>query len=576
MASVDSQPRPSAPRAQDASATLTGGIAPAETGGALGDRERRRRIAYFMLFRLGMLSVFTALAAAFTYTGGQGSAMATGFVWATLVVGFALTIVFARQLPRVRDLHRFAWMQTATDIVLAAVVVEMSGGADSGFQWLYLIAVLGAATMGGQRMVWAAAGACVLILATLGALQGLGVVEPTMLGEPVERLPPREVWAAVGRTAAAVLGVSFLSSYLQRQLSTTVTQVGELRVLNENIVRSLNSGLLTLDNDGVLLYYNPAAEAMLKIDPARLGRDVEDVLPGLRTTLADRSGDRFELSVDGPAGPMHLGLSRVPLRDAAGERVGELINFTDLTPLRELTEQVRRNERLAALGGLAASVAHEIRNPLTAIGGSAELLGSTADLDEQDRRLVKVIQREANRLTDLIADLLAFTRPKSPQPVRLSLAGAIRDTREAFTADPMNRGVEVAIRVEDDVVVHADPAQLSQVIWNLVRNAAEAMDRKGRVSVVIRRDGEHGRIDFIDDGPGISAEHVERIFDPFFTTKAHGTGFGLAIVHRVVEENGGTIDVASEPGHGATFTIRLPLADAAPAGASPRTSPLRT
>ena len=516
-----------------------------------------------MLFRLGMLTVFTVLAVFIAAAESSPSDLTTGFVWGTLVVGFTLTIVFARQLPRVKDLTRFAWLQTTTDIVLAAVVVQMTGGADSGFQWLFLIAVLGGATMGNPRTTWAAAGACLLILLTLGVLQWTELIEPMVLGEPVPRLPPQQLWLAVGRTTAGILGVTFLSSYLGRQLSTSALQVDELRVLNENIVRSLSSGLLTVDNAGRVLYYNPSAEAMLRLSPEAIGHPVEAILPGLGETMADRGSERAELPVEVPnVGPMHLGLSRMPLRDASGDRIGDLINFTDLTRLQELTEQVRRNERLAALGGLAASVAHEIRNPLTAIAGSAELLGATPGLDDQDQRLLNVIQRESGRLGDLIADLLAFTRPKKPNRVKLSVAGAVRDTREAFCADPANKGVELQVRVDDDVPIYADPAQLSQVIWNLVRNAAEAMDRKGWIQIRISRELDLCRLDITDDGPGIEPDQRDRIFDPFFTTKEHGTGFGLAIVHRVIEDNRGTIDVESVPGQGTTFTVRFPAADA--------------
>jgi len=546
------------------SATLTAGV-PSHHPTSKGETEaRRRRISYFMLFRLGMLAVFTVVAVVLAYTDTRAAkALTTGFAWMTLVVGFVLTILFARRLPHTDDLQRFVWLQTATDIVLAAVVVQMSGGADSGFHWLFLIAVLGAATMGGPRMTWTAAGACVLILVVLGALQWTGTVEPTMLGEPIPPLPPLVLWGAVGRTTAALFGVTFLSAYLGRQLSSTVTEVGELRVLNENIVRSLASGLLTLDTDGRLLYFNPAAEHLLRLTPDAVGTHVEQTLPGLSDAWpAAELDSRIELSVEASdAETLHLGLSRVPLRDGTGERVGDLINFTDLTQIQNLTEQVRRNERLAALGGLAASVAHEIRNPLTAIAGCAELLGSTPDLDAQDTKLLRVILRESTRLSDLIADLLAFTRPKKPQRVRLSLANAVRDTREAFTADPMNKGLDVDLRVGTDVPIMADPAQLSQVIWNLVRNAGEAMDRNGSIEIDIDQDGERCRLAIADHGPGIPADRIERIFDPFFTTKEHGSGFGLAIVHRVVEDNGGTIEVHSVVGEGATFVLRFPSAE---------------
>lgn len=524
----------------------------------------RRRISYFMLFRLGMLAVFTVLATTLAITGSRDyDSMYTGFVWGALVVGFALTIVFARMLPHVRDLRRFAAVQTSADIVLAAVVVQMSGGVESGFVWLYLIAVLGAATMAGRRQTWAAALLCVTIIICTAAAQWLGVLEPTTLGEPLPLMDPLALWSSAGRTVAAMLGVTVLSSYLNRQLATSVTEAGELRALNENIVRSLSSGLVTVDVDGKLLYFNPAAEAILDLREDDLGSHIEAVMPGLDDEIDRRAGDdsRLELELSGRAGrPLHVGLSRTALVDSEGRQGGHVINFQDLTRLHELTEQVRRNERLAALGGLAASVAHEIRNPLTAIGGSAELLATSPDASEEDVRLLAVIQRESGRLSDMITDLLAFTRPQPPQIGEVSLAPALREARDAFATDPANEGVEVEVdadEVSESVKVAVDPAQLSQVIWNLLRNAAEAMEGVGRIVLRVRTGDERVRLEVRDDGPGIPDDRIERIFDPFFTTKERGTGFGLAIVHRIVADNGGAIGVDSRPGKGATFIVRL-------------------
>jgi two-component system sensor histidine kinase PilS (NtrC family) len=520
---------------------------------------RVRRMSYFMLFRLAMLTGFTVLAGVMFYTRGREYDNAyAAFVWSTLAAGYAVTIVFARMLSRVREVDRFAAIQTSTDIVFAAVVVQMSGGVDSGFVTLYMIAVLGAATMGGPRHTWAAALACGVIYVVMSTLELTGAVVPPI--DDWAALPPRVHWAAVARTLAGLIGVAVLSSYLNAQLATSVGEVGKLRALNENIVRSLNSGLVTVDMDGRLAYFNPTARAILGLDDADIGRRASDVMEGIQI---GESEERQELVLrTDQRGSVRIGLSSSPLVDEQNERIGHVINFQDLTRLHELAQRVRRNERLAALGGLAASVAHEIRNPLAAISGSAELLGSL-DLEADDARLLSVIRRESHRLSRLVDDLLAFTRPRSPQTRPVDLAQATREACHAIGTDPAV--AEIAIRHEvrsDDPEVRPraelDPAQLSQVLWNLLRNAAEALGGKGTIVVAVTPGEDEHTIEVSDDGPGIPAEHLERIFDPFFTTKEAGTGFGLAIAHRVVEDNGGTITCRSTPGEGSTFTLKFP------------------
>ena len=528
---------------------------------------RRRRISYFMLVRLVMLALFTALAGVLAWQHDRHfDALYHGFVWGTLVVGYALTIVFARLLPRVRDLDRFAWLQTTTDILLAAVVVEMSGGAESGFVSLYLIAVLGAATMGGVRQTWAAAGACALIHGTTGLLEALGLLEPLSLGQavghPIAPLSPREIATVTARTLAALLGVTVLSSFLNKQLTSSTLQVGDLRAMNENILRSLTSGLLGVDNEARVVYWNSAARTILGLHDDDLRRPVHELLPGLPARLHEK-GERSDLEVPSRAGGVvHLGLHCSPLLDGRGRPIGQLILFQDVTRLHELAEQVRRSERLAAVGGLAASVAHEIRNPLAAISGSAELL-DTAALADEDARLLSIIRRESTRLSELVTDMLAFTRPRAPVLGRVSLRRLAHEALEHFKADPANAGLQLRLRAEDDLPeVEVDAAQLAQVLWNLLRNAAEALGGEGTVTVTVRTRSQPREVELavLDEGPGIPEAELDRIFDPFFTTKERGTGFGLAIVHRIVQDNGGAIELSSTPGQGTAFRLRFAAA----------------
>ena len=183
-----------------------------------------------------------------------------------------------------------------------------------------------------------------------------------------------------------------------------------------------------------------------------------------------------------------------------------------------------------------------------------------ADAGEEDRRLLAIIRRESNRLSDMVRDLLAFTRPRQPQLTLLDLSRSVRETTEAFAADPSNAAVEVEFVGAEGLEVEVDPVQVGQVVWNLLRNAAEAMQGKGVVKVTASGDARSVSIEISDSGVGIAPERLKTIFDPFFTTKEHGTGFGLAIVHRVIDDNGGTIRVRSQQGVGTAFTVAFPRA----------------
>jgi len=511
-----------------------------------------------MLVRLVMLTGLTALASLVTYTRGDDfRTLHVTSLWVVVGIGFALTIVFARLLPRARDLGRFAALQTATDLLMAAVAVYLSGGIDSGLVTLYLIAVLGAAIMGGPRLTWTAAATATLLYAGSATLEITGLLVPMTIDDYVP-LGPRSLGFNMLRTVGGIAGVTVLSSYLNRQLTTSVSALGTLRLLNENIVRSISSGLLTVDMRGHVLYFNPMARRILDLEEDDIGTPLERLLPGCELDAAQGVDARQELVVHTRSGrQVRVGLSLAPLTDASDVRLGHVVNFQDLTRLHELSQQVRRNDRLAALGGLAASVAHEIRNPLAAISGSAELL-ATAELVAEDEKLLGIIRRESGRLSALITDLLSFTRPRPPQRRRTRVAQVAREAAEAFRTDPASEGI--TLRTEDDgedTHAYVDPAQLAQVLWNLLRNAGQAIEAEGTLALETKMEHDVVRIDVVDDGPGIPPENLERVFDPFFTTKESGTGFGLAIVHRIVEENGGTIDCESSPA-GTRFTLRLP------------------
>ena len=248
-----------------------------------------------------------------------------------------------------------------------------------------------------------------------------------------------------------------------------------------------------------------------------------------------------------------------PLRDVNDEVIGRIVNFQDLTELRRLEQHMRRAERLATVGQLAAGIAHEIRNPLASISGSIELLRQAPPASDEDRTLMAIVHREIQRLNELVGDLLDYANPRPSQPVDFDLGVLVRETLQVSRADRALADVEIATAADEPLLVHADPSKLRQVVWNLVRNAADAAAAGGKhVRVEARRAGEQATITVEDDGPGIPPDRIGRIFDPFYTTKQKGTGLGLATCHAIVAEHGGRIDLESEVGKGTKVVVRLP------------------
>jgi two-component system sensor histidine kinase PilS (NtrC family) len=253
-----------------------------------------------------------------------------------------------------------------------------------------------------------------------------------------------------------------------------------------------------------------------------------------------------------------LGFTLSPLKSGTAELEGNVVTFQDLTQQRKLEEALRRQNHLASLGELAAGLAHEVRNPLAALSGAAQILrvadhpGAPAD----DRKLFDLIQRETTHLETLVSDFLTFARPPAPSMAEGDLAKLARSTFDAFCAGEQVSQRKLSCEV-DPARASFDEGQMRQVISNLLRNALEATDADGQIGLRVRSSDRWAWVEVQDNGPGVPETLRDRIFEPFFTTKEHGTGLGLALVGRIVGAHGGTIDVDATSG-GSRFVVSLP------------------
>jgi len=503
------------------------------------------------------LSVLFDLSGNSPFSGRQLTAL-----YALVLAGFLMALAYFAVAAYGRSRSRGLQFDLWGDGLLVTGLVYCSGGPGSPFGFFYILWVVQAAARAGSA---GAAGAAAAATVGFGAI-AWGPVWGWLPAFDAAA-EPSSAAAAFWVHATAFGVVAALARQLSRELERRQAALLELGELHRNVFENVSSGLLTVDALSRITSFNPEAERITGYrDTEVLGTPLGDLFPTLAASgrgdgwaSADGVLARLDLEFEDRDGEdRHLGFSRSPLRDASGLEVGAILIFQDVTNVVRMQAELRRSERLSAVGTLAAGLAHEIRNPLASLAGAIELLG--ADLpgsDKSSRRLLRIVERETQRLKRLLSDFLSYAGagPRRREPV--GLREMLDELAELLHADVSQ--TELVFELDPDLCVHADPDQLRQVLWNLVLNAVEAEPADG--PVVVRAEEADGqvRIEVQDSGPGMPSEVIERAFEPFYTTKPKGTGLGLATVHQVVEAHGGSLEISSRDGHGTCVSLLLPV-----------------
>jgi two-component system, NtrC family, sensor histidine kinase PilS len=550
---------PSSPSPGDSLVRAPVVVAPTTTA------DLRRRVARLLLLRTIVVSVVLGLS---LWLLLNGEAPASAAVWlqsSVIAATYLSSIVFGVLLRQGFAPGRVARPMLANDLVLTSALVYITGGAQSPYTFLYALTIVAAGALLYRRgaVVTTVSSLVALIAIALVAWSRIVVLPLSAQVHPWDQTG-LDLVRTLGVNSAALIGVGALSfifgDQLQKSadtLATTRRAAADLLTLHQDIVRSLASGLITITPDGVVLTSNQAAADILRTSPSRLvGKPIETLLPGIAGLVEAKRGD---LTVPTADDDIVIGVTVSPLRDVRDQIIGRVINFQDLTELKRLEQHARRTERMATVGQLAAGVAHEIRNPMASISGSIELLRQSPQTSDDDRTLMSIVQREVQRLNVLIGDLLDYANPRAKQTVDFDLASLVDETVQVARGDQNFSDIELTADVESPLPIHADPAKLRQVVWNLVRNAADAASSGGKhVRVSARKVSEGAQITVEDDGTGIPESLLGRMFDPFVTTKQKGTGLGLATCHAIVTEHGGRIDVETAVGKGTKMIVTIP------------------
>ena len=488
--------------------------------------------------------------------------LSTMLLWYTVSLFYVALLSFWRE-------HRLqASLQVLTDLIMVSLVVHETGGWDSSLNFLYPLAIIVAGIL--LPRVWAqlVAALAFILYGTVLELNYYGVVHSYCTTHPDLKV----LQAIIFVNLFAFLAVAYLAGLLvaklreaRVELKDTSGALEDLQILHEHIIQSISSGLITTGLDGRITLVNNAALKLLERGPDQLlGKPVTGLFLDALPNAESRSHAEVRFDTVGSfrrTVRVRVAALNGPERGA----LGYVYALDDLTEIRRLEREVRMQDRLAAVGRLAAAIAHEIRNPLTSIAGSVSMLSGIPEMSEEHRHLLEIVTRESQRLNGIITDFLAYSRGKQYHFEKADLVRLLEDTltlmRHRMTAE------NTAITIEDrfsvpEAWVLADGDKIKQVFWNFAENAVRAMRDGGTLKVGIEHLGDDWQVSFADTGTGMTPQQTEKIFEPFQSNFEGGTGLGLAVVYQIVQAHEGKVWARSKPGQGTTFILRLRRLDA--------------
>ncbi|HEY2934448.1 MAG TPA: ATP-binding protein [Acidobacteriota bacterium] len=525
--------------------------------------ELRNRLLLIIIVRVMVLTPVLAFA---SFYKTQPASTLFGF-WVIVYLISLLHLAALRFLPNLRIAF---YLQMVGDLALVTLLVYKSGVLNSIFIPLYLLVITYSSVLDQRR-----GGMFASLLSTISFV---GIVNISYLGWvrfSISDQPLQEVIFRITLNLISFAAVGFLGVYLSElqtvkyELVRKEDSLAELQALHRNIVNSIRSGLLTTDLKGLITSFNPAAEEITGYSKNDMFGELCSTIigeAGLRRLLATdfsrfRRERRAETWVRDAAGRWRfLGFTASPLRSQSEEAIGFIVSFQDLTEIKKLEEEVQLKAKMAAIGSLAAGIAHELRNPLGSIAGSVQMLKADLEPTGDRSQLLDIVLQESARLNQIIEDFLTYAKPKRLKLAAVALENVVDDTLKLVRNDPRYRNYDIRVaRPEGSRLCLANSDQMKQVFWNLITNAFSAMPDGGELTVRTYHSENYVKVAFRDNGVGMTRKEREKLFQPFASGFANGVGLGMAIVYQIMQRHRGKIVVRSRKKLGTTIILALPV-----------------
>ncbi|HUV49795.1 MAG TPA: ATP-binding protein [Anaerolineae bacterium] len=536
------------------------------------DNPLKRRLGWLIFFRV-VIATFMLGIATFIRIKAAGSSSQTAFVPVYLIVALTYLFSFACLfIPRIiKNIRVNIYLQSILDLSLITGLVYVTGGTESIYSIFYPLVIIYSTLFLAGRGGLISASVSSIFYGLLLDLEYYGFIQPVYQWGYDYDFDAGYVFSRIFVHIISFYIIALLTSFAVKQekktrelLTEKQSAFDQLDLLHKSIIESVNTGILTVDLHGNIKSFNTEAERITDFLCSEIiNKKIDDVFPVLSKILNNKgqwkNGRRFEVADSGKI----LGCSVSPLVDGNREKIGDILIFQDLTVIKAMEAQIEKNKRLVFVGEMAASLAHEIRNPLASISGPIQMLSKGLKLDQTDRRLMQIVLRGKDRLEGFVKDFLLLARPKQSERKDIDVKTIIDDVLESIHFSPeWDEHIEVIKNLCDQANIYANKAEIRQVIWNLILNAVQAMPEKGILKIETRQvlnDGEkYLEILISDNGFGIEAKNQDKVFEPFYTTKENGTGLGMAIANRIVESHMGKITIKSKPGKGTDCIVLLP------------------
>jgi two-component system sensor histidine kinase PilS (NtrC family) len=538
------------------------------------DEDLKRKIIMMMTFR--MVIIITLLGSAILIQLVSRTILPINPLYFLIFLTSFFTLTYSVAFNRTEKLELLAYFQFSGDVLVITLLLYFTGGVKSPFSFLYILVVITGSILLYRRGSLFIASISAICYGTLVDLLYYDII-PYYDYQPSEILEISTglIYYYIFIHICGFYATALLSSYLSERLKRTRTALEEmdedlsdLKLLHQKIIDSMNTGLIITSLDGRINFCNEAGLQILGLPTQNiLGYSIQSLfreplpLSQFRVLLEENKLDRIERSFMKNQVACLIGMNLSFLHSQKGTPSGLILIFQDITQVRRMEQQIRMQERMAALGTMAAGIAHEVRNPLAAIRGSVQILRDDLALSDDQHKLMEIVMTESVRLDHTIQNFLNYAKPKQVLRRMEDLKTVIQDMLGFIQKGPdVKEGHRIEFTSSPEEFIHEfDVNQIKQVIWNLSINALHAMPSGGTLKVILEHDPQGGVVlTFQDEGLGIDSDRIESIFDPFQKSTTGGSGLGMAIVYRIVHDHQGDIGIESKPGQGTAIRLKLP------------------